>query len=64
MLGEDAVRDVIGYVAPVGENQETIERAMRAVHTRGGRTALTPCYQPRSHEDRPFSSCLVTAGVS
>jgi transcriptional regulator GlxA family with amidase domain len=32
MLGEDAVRDVIGYVAPVGESQETVERAMRAVH--------------------------------
>lgn len=32
MLGEDAARDVIGYVAPVGENQETVERAMRAVH--------------------------------
>ncbi|WP_351235395.1 DJ-1/PfpI family protein [Streptomyces sp. NPDC002133] len=32
MLGEDAARDVIGYVAPVGENQETVERALRAVH--------------------------------
>ncbi|WP_257231625.1 hypothetical protein [Streptomyces sp. Rer75] len=32
-LGEDAARDVIDYVAPVGENQETVERAMRAVHT-------------------------------
>lgn len=32
MLGEDAARDVIGYVAPVGENQETVERAMHAVH--------------------------------
>ncbi|WP_433447005.1 DJ-1/PfpI family protein [Streptomyces sp. CA-142005] len=32
MLGEDAARDVIGYVAPVGENQETVERAMRATH--------------------------------
>jgi hypothetical protein len=31
-LGEDAARDVIGYVAPVSENQETVERAMRAVH--------------------------------
>ncbi|NUO59296.1 MAG: AraC family transcriptional regulator [Hamadaea sp.] len=30
-LGEDAVRDVIGYVAPVGENDETVERALRAV---------------------------------
>ncbi|MEV6056885.1 DJ-1/PfpI family protein [Streptomyces sp. NPDC052107] len=33
MLGENAARDVIGYVAPVGENQETVERAMRATHT-------------------------------
>jgi transcriptional regulator GlxA family with amidase domain len=32
-LGEDAARDVLGYVAPVGEDQETIERALRAVHT-------------------------------
>ncbi|MFG3604436.1 type 1 glutamine amidotransferase family protein [Micromonospora chersina] len=31
-LGEGAARDVIGYVAPVGENQETVERALRAVH--------------------------------
>ncbi|RZB19490.1 AraC family transcriptional regulator [Streptomyces sp. F001] len=31
-LGEDAARDVIDYVAPVGENQETVERALRAVH--------------------------------
>ncbi|GHF30770.1 AraC family transcriptional regulator [Streptomyces griseoluteus] len=38
MLGEDAARDVIGYVAPVGENQATVERAMRAVHT--GEVAL------------------------
>lgn len=38
MLGEDAARDVIGYVAPVGENQETVERALRAVHT--GEVAL------------------------
>ncbi len=30
-LGEDAVRDVIGYVAPVGENVQTVERALRAV---------------------------------
>ncbi|MEV0273423.1 AraC family transcriptional regulator [Hamadaea sp. NPDC050747] len=30
-LGEDAVRDVIGYVAPVGENDETVERALHAV---------------------------------
>jgi transcriptional regulator GlxA family with amidase domain len=37
-LGESAVRDVIGYVAPVGENQETVERALRAVHT--GQAAL------------------------
>ncbi|MFI9809466.1 DJ-1/PfpI family protein [Streptomyces sp. NPDC052301] len=32
MLGESAARDVLDYVAPVGENQETVERAMRAVH--------------------------------
>jgi transcriptional regulator GlxA family with amidase domain len=32
MLGEHAVREVIGYVAPVGQSQETVERAMRAVH--------------------------------
>ncbi|MEV6967781.1 DJ-1/PfpI family protein [Hamadaea sp. NPDC051192] len=31
VLGEDAVRDVVGYVAPVGENEETVERALRAV---------------------------------
>ncbi|MGX1128061.1 transcriptional regulator GlxA family with amidase domain [Streptomyces glaucescens] len=31
-LGEAAARDVIDYVAPVGENQETVERALRAVH--------------------------------
>ncbi|MFJ5534771.1 DJ-1/PfpI family protein [Streptomyces sp. NPDC093261] len=33
MLGENAARDVVGYVAPVGESQETVERALRAVHT-------------------------------
>jgi hypothetical protein len=33
MLGESAARDVIDYVAPVGENEETVHRAMRAVHT-------------------------------
>lgn len=37
-LGEDAARDIIDYVAPVGENQETAERAMRAV--RLGEAAL------------------------
>ncbi|MEH0541560.1 DJ-1/PfpI family protein [Streptomyces sp. B21-105] len=31
-LGEEAARNVIDYVAPVGENQEAVERAMRAVH--------------------------------
>lgn len=31
VLGEGAVRDVIGYVAPVGENRETVERALRAL---------------------------------
>ncbi|WUD77460.1 DJ-1/PfpI family protein [Streptomyces sp. NBC_00510] len=37
-LGADAARGVIDYVAPVGENQETVERAMRAV--RAGEVAL------------------------
>ncbi|MDQ0407916.1 transcriptional regulator GlxA family with amidase domain [Streptomyces sp. DSM 40167] len=32
ILGEDAARAVIDYVAPVGDSQETVERAMRAVH--------------------------------
>ncbi|MFF4209140.1 DJ-1/PfpI family protein [Streptomyces sp. NPDC001796] len=32
-LGEEAARDVLDYVAPVGENQETVERARRAVQT-------------------------------
>ncbi|MGX5207771.1 DJ-1/PfpI family protein [Streptomyces violaceus] len=31
-LGEDAARGVLDYVAPVGENQETVERALHAVH--------------------------------
>ncbi|MGW2353516.1 DJ-1/PfpI family protein [Actinacidiphila glaucinigra] len=35
-LGDDAVRDVLGYVAPVGESQETVERALRAVHAGEG----------------------------
>ncbi|MER7793547.1 DJ-1/PfpI family protein [Streptomyces sp. NPDC097640] len=30
-LGEAAAREVIDYVAPVGENRETVERAMRAL---------------------------------
>ena len=30
-LGTDAARGVLDYVAPVGENHETVERAMRAV---------------------------------
>jgi transcriptional regulator GlxA family with amidase domain len=38
MLGDGAARDVIDYVAPVGENHETVERAMRAVAT--GEVAL------------------------
>ncbi|MET8907868.1 DJ-1/PfpI family protein [Micromonospora sp. NPDC004551] len=38
-LGEAAARDVVGYVAPVGENQETVERAMRAV--RAGEVILS-----------------------
>ncbi|MGG8407761.1 DJ-1/PfpI family protein [Streptomyces sp. 12297] len=37
-LGEEAARDVIGYVAPVGENAESVERALRAV--REGEAAL------------------------
>lgn len=31
-IGEDAARGILDYVAPVGENEETVERAMRAVH--------------------------------
>ncbi|MFD3437978.1 AraC family transcriptional regulator, partial [Streptomyces sp. NPDC058685] len=31
-VGEDVARGVLDYVAPVGENQETVERALRAVH--------------------------------
>ncbi len=38
MLGEDAARGVIDYVAPVGEKPETVERAMRAI--RAGEVAL------------------------
>ncbi|MFJ3770566.1 DJ-1/PfpI family protein [Streptomyces sp. NPDC090075] len=30
-LGEDAARAVLDYVAPVGENEETVARALRAV---------------------------------
>jgi transcriptional regulator GlxA family with amidase domain len=37
-LGEDVARDVIDYVAPVGEQQETVERALRTV--RAGQAAL------------------------
>ncbi|MFD5631489.1 MULTISPECIES: DJ-1/PfpI family protein [unclassified Streptomyces] len=37
-LGDDAARDVMDYVAPVGENEETVARAMRAVHA--GEAAL------------------------
>ncbi|MFG2919298.1 DJ-1/PfpI family protein [Kitasatospora sp. NPDC048298] len=37
-LGEDAARAVLDYVAPVGENQETVERALHAIRT--GRPAL------------------------
>ncbi|WP_225821663.1 DJ-1/PfpI family protein [Streptomyces naphthomycinicus] len=33
VLGEEAARGVLDYVAPVGENQETVERALRAVHS-------------------------------
>jgi transcriptional regulator GlxA family with amidase domain len=31
-LGADAARDVIDYVAPVGEQQATVERVMAAIH--------------------------------
>ncbi|MEU6708151.1 DJ-1/PfpI family protein [Streptomyces wuyuanensis] len=33
LLGESAARGVMDYVAPVGENQETVERAMRALYS-------------------------------
>ncbi|MEU9156354.1 DJ-1/PfpI family protein [Streptomyces sp. NPDC048417] len=39
-LGEDAARAVLDYVAPVGENQETVDRALRAVRTATAGTAL------------------------
>ena len=39
MLGEDSARNVLDYVSPVGENQETIERALRAVHSAEGALA-------------------------
>ncbi|WP_413799981.1 DJ-1/PfpI family protein [Streptomyces iranensis] len=38
-LGDEAARGVLDYVAPVGENQETVDRALRAVHT--GEAALS-----------------------
>ncbi|MGW3669048.1 DJ-1/PfpI family protein [Streptomyces sp. NPDC005141] len=34
-LGKDAAQDVLDYVAPVGESQATVERAMRAIHGAG-----------------------------
>ncbi|MEI5520357.1 DJ-1/PfpI family protein [Streptomyces brasiliscabiei] len=34
-LGEDAARAVLDYVAPVGENRRTVDRALRAVSTGG-----------------------------
>ncbi|GAA3110846.1 hypothetical protein GCM10017687_24260 [Streptomyces echinatus] len=37
-LGEGSARDVLDYVAPIGENQDTVERALRAVRT--GEAAL------------------------
>ncbi|WP_199551995.1 DJ-1/PfpI family protein [Streptomyces sp. N35] len=37
-LGEEAAHAVLDYVAPVGENQETVERALRTV--RSGEVAL------------------------
>ncbi|WP_416979345.1 DJ-1/PfpI family protein [Streptomyces sp. T028] len=39
-VGEDAARGVLDYVAPVGENQETVERALRAVRV-GTRAAAS-----------------------
>ncbi|WP_028801059.1 DJ-1/PfpI family protein [Streptomyces sp. 142MFCol3.1] len=38
LVGEDSARGVLDYVAPVGENQETVERALRAVSS--GEAAL------------------------
>ncbi|MGD1224060.1 MULTISPECIES: DJ-1/PfpI family protein [Streptomyces] len=38
LVGEDSARGVLDYVAPVGENEETVERALRAV--RSGQAAL------------------------
>ncbi|WP_172386290.1 DJ-1/PfpI family protein [Streptomyces sp. MNP-20] len=35
-LGQDAARAVLDYVAPVGENRETVERALHAVHMGAG----------------------------
>ncbi|MEV8638443.1 hypothetical protein AB0395_42995 [Streptosporangium sp. NPDC051023] len=37
-LGEDAARAVLNYVAPVGENDETVERGLRAVYEGSGLT--------------------------
>lgn len=37
-LGDDAARAVLDYVAPVGENRQTVERALHAVHA--GEAAL------------------------
>ncbi|MFI7689912.1 hypothetical protein ACIBQ6_12615 [Nonomuraea sp. NPDC049655] len=37
-LGEDAARAVLDYVAPVGENDETVDRGLRAVHEGSGLT--------------------------
>ncbi|MFG3017477.1 DJ-1/PfpI family protein [Streptomyces sp. NPDC048254] len=39
-VGEDAARGVLDYVAPVGEHQETVDRALRAVRTATAETAL------------------------
>ncbi|CAL9343263.1 hypothetical protein SUDANB120_00310 [Streptomyces sp. enrichment culture] len=41
-LGEDAARAVLDYVAPVGENRETVERALRAVRTGERAAAARP----------------------
>ncbi|MCG0290280.1 DJ-1/PfpI family protein [Streptomyces sp. PSAA01] len=38
-VGEAAARGILDYVAPVGENEETVERALRAVYS--GEAALS-----------------------
>ncbi|MER6852959.1 hypothetical protein AB0A81_40745 [Streptomyces flaveolus] len=33
VLGEDAARNVLDYVSPAGESQDSVERALRAVRS-------------------------------